>query len=193
MGAFTEPWTPRLTTRKHNTQFVQPSEHFIVAVLPTVAYVIVRDRRPPTLQFLAVIFVGSQLPDLIDKPLAHQFGILPSGRVFLHSLPIAVPLILLVVYYAVRTDRLRLGSAYAFAHLSHLVADNHKALFDPTRDFPPDLLWPLTHPTPRPIVPGWAGPEGINVILWTIFSAAILTGLAYVLAVDLQEHAYLWR
>lgn len=172
---------------------MHPSEHFIVAVLPTAAYVIARDKRLPTLEFLAVVFVGSQLPDLVDKPLAHQFALIPSGRVFLHSIPIAFPLALLVVYYAHRTDRLRLGGAYAFAHGSHLVADTHHALFDPNRSFPPDLLWPITQPVPRPTVPGWAGPEGINVLLWTIFSVAVLAVLAYVLVEDLRNHAHLWR
>lgn len=172
---------------------MQPSEHFIIAVLPTAAYVIARDRALPTARFLAVVFVGSQLPDLVDKPLAHQFGLLPSGRVFLHSLPIAVPLILLVLYYTYRTDRLRLGGAYAFAHLSHLFADNYRALLTPSERFPPDLLWPLTQPKPRPIVPGWAGPEGINVLLWTIFSMAVLSVLAYVLMDDVRAHAHLWR
>lgn len=172
---------------------VLPLEHFIVAVLPTGAYVVARDKRLPTLRFLAVVFVGSQLPDLVDKPLAHQFGLLPSGRVFFHSLPITVPLILIVLYYALRTDRLRLGGAYAFAHLSHLAADNHGALLDSNRGVPPDLLWPLTQPTPRPTVPGWAGPEGINVLLWTVFYTAVLAVLAYVLVGDLREHARLWR
>ena len=172
---------------------MQPSEHFIVAVLPTAAYVIARDRRLPSLQFLAVVFVGSQLPDLVDKPLAHQFGLLPSGRVFFHSIPIALPLILLVLYYAIRTDRLRLGGAYAFAHASHLFADNRRALLDPNRGFPPDLLWPITQPAPRPVVPGWAGPNGINVLLWTVFSAAVLSVLAYVLVGDLRDHAHLWQ
>jgi hypothetical protein len=172
---------------------VHPSEHFIVAVLPTAAYVIARDRALPTPQFLAVVFVGSQLPDLVDKPLAHQFGLLPSGRVFLHSIPIALPLVGLVLYYAYRTDRLRLGGAYAFAHATHLLADNHSALRDPTRGFPPDLLWPFTQPAPRPLVPWWAGPDGINVLLWTLFSAAVLAVLLYVLGGDLRSHAHRWR
>jgi hypothetical protein len=50
---------------------VFPHEHLLVALLPVVAYVGVRDRS------------RSQFPDLVDKPLAHQFCVLPSGRVFI--------------------------------------------------------------------------------------------------------------
>ena len=86
-----------------------PIEHFIVAVVPVIAYVLVRDRRPPPLRLLGIVFVGSQLSDLIDKPLAHQFQLLPSGRLFVHSLPFAIPIACLVGWYAWRTDRPRAG------------------------------------------------------------------------------------
>ena len=68
-----------------------PIEHFLVAFLPVLMYVLVIDRRLPTVRLVAVAFIGSQFPDLVDKPLAYQFGLIPSGRVFMHSLPIALP------------------------------------------------------------------------------------------------------
>lgn len=165
-----------------------PSEHFAVAVVPIILYVLVRDQRPPTPQLLGIAFVGSQVPDLIDKPLAHQFHFIPSGRVFMHSLPIAIPIICLVGWYAWRTNRLRAGFVFGLAYLSHIVADNRQALSPPAPMLPDDALWPFRPPIPRSAVPGWAGPNGINVTLWTLFSAVILAVTAYYLYHDLREH-----
>lgn len=165
-----------------------PAEHFIVAFLPVLAYVLLRDRHLPRLRFVALVFVGSQFPDLIDKPLAHQFGILPSGRVFMHSLPIAIPFLLAVGIYGWKTGRKRLSAAFAFGHLSHLLADNHRALLRADPAIPPDLLWPFVQPTQRPPIPYWAGAGGINVSLWTLFSIVVLSVLGYVVAVDSTEH-----
>lgn len=161
-----------------------PIEHFVVAVIPVVAYVLVRDRRLPPLRLFGLIFVGSQFPDLIDKPLAHQFYLLPSGRVFVHSLPIAIPMCCLVAWYAWRTDRPRAGGAFIFACLSHLVADNWRALSPPNPALSNDLLWPFRPATPRPAVPHWAGAESINVRLWTAFSIVVMAIVAYYLYRD---------
>lgn len=167
-----------------------PIEHFVVAVVPVIGYVLVRDRRLPEVRLLAVVFVASQLPDLVDKPLAHQVHLLPSGRVFLHSLPIAVPIVCLVGWYAWRTDRPRAGGAFVFAYLSHVVADNRRALSPPDPTLSPDMLWPFRPATPRPIVPHWAGAESINVRLWGGFSAVVLAISAYYAYrdIDTQRH-----
>nr|WP_276414143.1 metal-dependent hydrolase [Halomicroarcula sp. XH51] len=151
------------------------------------AYVVVRDRDLPTLGLLAVVFVGSQFPDLVDKPLANQFALIPSGRVFMHSLPFAVPIALAVAVYGWNTGRLRAGTAFGFAYLSHLLADNYRALLAPDPSVPPDLLWPFLPAVTRSAVPHWAGPDGINVTLWTLFSAVVLASLAYALVADLRE------
>lgn len=168
---------------------MRPVEHFVVALLPLLAYVLLRDRRLPTPRFVALLFVGSQFPDLVDKPLAHQFGVIPSGRVFLHSLPVALPFLLVVILYGYWTDRPRPTAAFAVAYLSHLFADNYRGLLGPTPTVSPDLLWPITEPVARPVVPYWAGPDGVNVRLWTLFSVVILTLLTYVVASDLRDHA----
>jgi hypothetical protein len=118
---------------------VLPIEHFIVAFLPLLGYILLRDRRLPTPKVTALIFVGSQFPNLVDKPLSHQFDLLPSGRVFLHSLPVAMPFLTLVVYYGWRTERPRVTAVFAVAHLSHLLADNYKPLLD-SSTVSPDLL-----------------------------------------------------
>lgn len=165
-----------------------PSEHFIVAFLPVLAYVVVRDRRRPAARFVGVVFVGSQFPDLIDKPLAHQFGLLPSGRVFMHSLPVALPVAFVVASYGWKTDRIRPSVAFVFAYLLHLLADNYRRLLRPNPEISPDLLWPFVDPVPRSAVPHWAGTEGINVLLWTLFSVVLLGVVLSVMLADIRRH-----
>ena len=164
-----------------------PIEHFIVAAGPVIVYGFVRDRRLPPLQTLDIVFVGSQLPDLIDKPLAHQFHLLPTGRVFVHSLPIAIPICCLVGWYARKTDRPRVGGAFAFAYLSHLVADNWRVLSPPDPTLSADLLWPFRPATPRPAVPSWAGTDSINIHLWTIFSIIVVAITVYYMYQDVAS------
>jgi membrane-bound metal-dependent hydrolase YbcI (DUF457 family) len=164
-----------------------PIEHFIVALLPIAVVATLLERRLPTPRFVGVVFVGSQLPDLVDKPLAHYLFMLPSGRVGLHSFPIAILLFGVVAAYGWRTDRLRLSAAFIIAHTSHILADNYRPLFASPPSIPPDILWPFTDPTPRSAIPGWAGPNLINVRLWTLFSVVVLAVLGYVLIQDIRR------
>lgn len=165
---------------------MRPVEHFIIAFLPAVAIVVLVDRHLPSLRFVGVVFVGSQFPDLVDKPLAHYFGVIPSGRVFMHSLPIALPFLLLVLWYGWWTQQSRLSVVFIGAHLSHLLADNYHALRGPPPSIPTDLLWPITDAAPRPAVPYWAGPNSINLFLWTAFSATVLTVCVWFLIGDVR-------
>lgn len=166
---------------------VYPSEHFIVAFLPMMAYVVVRDKRLPSPRFIAIVFLGSQFPDLIDKPLAYQVGIIPSGRVFGHSLPVALPFLFVVGLYGWQTDRSRLSVAFVFGYLSHLFADNYTSFLKPNPQFPSDLLWPFAPPIPRSSVPHWAGPGGVNVELWTLFSLVVLSITVYAFITDVRK------
>jgi len=167
---------------------VRPVEHFIIVILPAVIVVLLVDRTLPSPVFIGAVFVGSQFPDLIDKPLAHEFGVIPSGRVFMHSLPPALLVWIGVAWYGWRTDRPRLSAAFITGHASHILADNYRAFQGPTPSIPPDMLWPITAAAPRPAVPYWAGPNSINLHLWTAFSAAVLTVLAYRLIRDFDAH-----
>ena len=170
-----------------NGTIVLPLEHFIVAVLPVALFVLGRDRRMPQPRLLAVVFLGSQFPDLVDKPLAHEVMVLPSGRVFLHSLPFAIPITLVVLGYGWRTGRLRYAGAFVFAYATHVVADTYTTLLDADPAISPDLLWPFVEPIPRAAVPHWAGPNSINIHLWTAFSVVVLTWVGYVLVRDVRR------
>lgn len=109
----------------------------------------------------------------------------------MHSLPTVLPLWLLVGVYAWRTDRPRAGAVFVLGHLSHLLADNYKALLEQPPRLPTDLFWPLLPAVQRPLIPGWAGPGSINVRLWTLFSTVVLAVTVYYLVQDVR--AQLWK
>jgi len=103
-----------------------------------------RSGRPPRGAEAIAVVVGTQFPDLVDKPLGWGTSLLPSGHSLAHSLLVAVPLSLAVYLLGRRFDRGDVGVAFGLAYLSHLPAD---ALYpvvlgrSPTVSF---LLWPLT-------------------------------------------------
>jgi hypothetical protein len=90
----------------------------------------------------------------------------------------------------IQTERVRLAATFAFAHLSHLVADNQQ-LLPPNQRVSPDLLWPLQPPVPRSAIPNWAGSGSVNLHLWTAFSAVVLALAAYVLVMDIKTQSEL--
>lgn len=72
-----------------------PFTHLVIEYLLYTSYAHAHLRRLPS-QFAAVlVLLGTQLPDLIDKPLALA-GVLSSGRALGHSLLFGLPLIALV-------------------------------------------------------------------------------------------------
>lgn len=128
---------------------MMPWGHAAVATLPYLAYQLVVHRRLPPLRPLLVLLVATQLPDLIDKPLAWTVGLIPSGRMLAHSVVIAVPIVLLVAWFAWRTDHLELAPVFAFGFLSHLYADSYHLVFQGSEYyFLPNLFWPLVPAVP---------------------------------------------
>ncbi|WP_089649600.1 metal-dependent hydrolase [Halobacterium hubeiense] len=99
-----------------------PWGHLAVGYL---CYVLWARRRETDQQPLAVLAVGvgSQLPDLIDKPLAWTVTVLPSGRSFAHSLFTAFVLIAGVAWLSRRFDRPQAWVAFAIGYLTHTIAD----------------------------------------------------------------------
>jgi hypothetical protein len=75
---------------------------------------------------LYALAVGTQFPDLVDKPLAWTFEVLPSGTTLAHSVFFAVPLSAVVVAVArnARDGRWRRpGAAFVLGYLAHLPGD----------------------------------------------------------------------
>lgn len=100
-----------------------PWGHLAVGYLCYVAYTRVTERADHTIVPIFAVGFGTQLPDLVDKPLAWTFEILPSGRSLAHSLLAATVVIAFVAWIAQRRDRPGAGTAFAIGYLSHLVTD----------------------------------------------------------------------
>lgn len=128
---------------------MQPTTHVLIGISVVVAYGLLRYRRLPSWQLLFVAMFASLLPDLVDKPLAWTVGFMPSGRAGLHSLPIAVPIIVAVLVVALNTDRLAHGVAFAWGYLAHIAADFRSVLtLGPEYYYFPNLFWPLLEANP---------------------------------------------
>jgi len=82
-----------------------PWGHLAAAYLVYAAYSRVRYRHRPTEAAVLLVAVGSQLPDLVDKPLAWTFGVIPSGRSLAHSLLVLGPLLAGAYLFARHRDR----------------------------------------------------------------------------------------
>jgi hypothetical protein len=67
--------------------------------------------------------LGTQFPDLVDKPLSWSLGLLPSGHSLAHSVFVALPTSALAVTVAWVLGWRRVGAAFALGYLSHLPAD----------------------------------------------------------------------
>jgi hypothetical protein len=79
--------------------------------------------RAPRESSAVALAVGTQFPDLVDKPLAWTFAVLPAGHSLAHSLFVALPVSVFVVTAAWRLGHRQVGVAFAFGYLSHLPAD----------------------------------------------------------------------
>jgi hypothetical protein len=100
-----------------------PWEHAAVAYAAYSLALRTTGRQRPTEISAVALLVGSQLPDLIDKPLAWWLDVLPAGRSLAHSLPFAVPVVAAVLLVTRAFDRGRVGVAFAVGYLSHLPGD----------------------------------------------------------------------
>jgi len=155
---------------------VYPHEHVLIALCPVVAYCALRHRRLPSWHVGSAVAVGSLLPDLVDKPLAHSLSLLPSGRVFLHSLPIAIPIAIVAMAYGWQTNRVPTAGGFVVGLLLHPFGDFDAQLR--AGAVPAHMLWPLVPVETRFTEPFWTVP-------WTLFSAVVLACLAVLLARDM--------
>ncbi|QSW98216.1 metal-dependent hydrolase [Haloterrigena alkaliphila] len=110
---------------------------------------------PPRALSVIVLAIGSQFPDLVDKPLAWTFDVLPGGRTLAHSVFVAALLLPTVALAARRFDRRDLGTAFAVGHVSHLLADiPPSAILTADASELTFLVWPLLPPSPYESVDG---------------------------------------
>jgi hypothetical protein len=120
-----------------------PWEHLAFGYVLYSVYVrVVHGERPVRTDALALAF-ATQLPDLVDKPLAWTFGLLPSGVSLAHSAFVAVPLAAVAVLVARGLGVGSAGRAFGVGYLSHLAGDVLYPLALNGEVSPEYLLWPL--------------------------------------------------
>ncbi|KTG11021.1 hypothetical protein AUR64_07600 [Haloprofundus marisrubri] len=102
-------------------------------------------RRPPTGLSTLAVALGTQFPDLVDKPLAWTFGLLPSGRSLAHSI-LTMALVVAVLYVIARKyRRTDLVTAFGIGYASHLVGDSLSAFLEGEYGELAFLLYPLMY------------------------------------------------
>jgi len=121
-----------------------PWTHAVLAYLAFSLATHARSRTPPTTRETVLVALGAVLPDLVDKPLAWQFGVLEGGRTLAHSVFVAVPLSAAAVALAVRRGKPRLGLAFAAGYLLHLPGDLLPDFLQTGEIAVGTLLWPVT-------------------------------------------------
>lgn len=120
-----------------------PWEHLAIGYLVVSIWRHYRSGRPPREAEAIAVLVGSQLPDLVDKPLGWGTSVLPSGHSLAHSLPVAFSTSVAVYLISRRLDHGDVGVAFGLAYLFHLPADVIYPVFlgqSPAISF---LFWPF--------------------------------------------------
>ncbi|NHN46659.1 metal-dependent hydrolase [Halostella sp. JP-L12] len=140
-----------------------PWGHLAVGYLLFAATSRRRRARPPDGAETILIALGTQFPDLIDKPLAWSVGVLPNGRSLAHSVFVAALVVALVLWLARRAGAPTLGGAFGLGYASHLAADALPALLYGVPSDLAFLAWPVLPPveydTTQSFVAHFAGIE----------------------------------
>ncbi|WP_256393215.1 metal-dependent hydrolase [Natronoarchaeum rubrum] len=87
--------------------------------------------------------LGTQAPDLVDKPLAWTAGVLPTGRTLAHALPIVLPFLAATYALAGRRGHTEWAFAFGLGYLAHVFADAVPSLAWGDPAYARFLLWPL--------------------------------------------------
>ncbi|QFU85024.1 metal-dependent hydrolase [Natronorubrum aibiense] len=120
-----------------------PWEHAIVGYLAYSLFSRLYYRESPTgLAAFAAVF-ASVLPDLIDKPLAWEFGVFQAGYALGHSIFFAIPLAIVVGVLARAAGRTPAGIAFGLGYLLHLPSDVLDGYLRGGHAYPELMLWPV--------------------------------------------------
>ncbi|WP_396611646.1 metal-dependent hydrolase [Haloferax sp. S1W] len=119
-----------------------PVGHLALGYLCYAAVAWLSDRQLPHGLTLLVLAIGTQAPDLVDKPLVF-LGVLPSGRSFGHSLLFVLPALAILAKRTAHTDFERHARAFIIAVLSHFVGDTYLLALRGEWAALRFLLWPV--------------------------------------------------
>ena len=111
--------------------------------------------------------VGSQFPDLVDKPLAWYFGVIPAGRSLTHSALTATTVSVVVLAVAAQRSRFESGLAFGVAYGGHLLGDALPKLLGGEYESLTFLLWPLLP------LPTYEGAEPVMENLGDVVAAPV--------------------
>ncbi|SDK11471.1 LexA-binding, inner membrane-associated putative hydrolase [Halovenus aranensis] len=102
------------------------------------------DRYPSQGAAVLLLAVGTQFPDLVDKPLAWQLGVLPSGRGVAHSFLVALVLSALLILAGRQVRRLPEAIAFAVGYVTHILGDAVPVAIATDWNELSFLSWPVT-------------------------------------------------
>ncbi|WP_135807133.1 metal-dependent hydrolase [Halorussus marinus] len=120
-----------------------PWEHLAVGYLAYSLSCHLRGDGAPGGWPAVALAVGTQFPDLLDKPLSWSLGVVASGQSVAHSVLLAVPVSALAIGAATGVGRRRVGEGFAVGYLSHLPSDVFYPLVRGARPNVDAVLWPL--------------------------------------------------
>lgn len=121
---------------------MMPWGHLAVGYLAYTVGTRVWHGRTPTGGPTIALAVGTQFPDLVDKPLNWWFGIF-DGRAIGHSALTMGLLCAVVLFVAYRRERGALTAAFSVGVFTHLLGDSWQALLAGDFGSATFLLWPL--------------------------------------------------
>jgi hypothetical protein len=158
-----------------------PWGHAALGYLFYSVYSRTRIGRPPVGLTVYAVALGTQFPDLVDKPLTWTIPLLPYGRSLAHSL-FTTALVLAALWVVFRApNQRRLTVAFGVGYGSHLVGDGIGPTLHGDALGLGYLLWPLTSVPdggqrsflsffatlePTPMLLAGVGLTGLTFILW---------------------------
>lgn len=150
-------------------------------------------RRGPDAWNVLALALGTQGPDLVDKPLAWWVSVLPGGRTLGHSLLFAGPLLVVLAVLAWRVGGLDRVAAFAVGWVSHLAGDAVEpflvgsygelafllwpAMPTVVYDVEPSVLWHLSQISLDSVVLAELALVAVVVALWVVDGLPGLRGL----------------
>jgi hypothetical protein len=157
-----------------------PWGHLAVGYLIYAALSRWRFDEPPSAAATVAVAFGTQFPDLVDKPLAWTFQVLPSGRSLAHSLLTATVVCVLVYVYARRHGWARPAVAFAVGYLSHPFADALSPVLAGEYDYVRYLGWPVLDQPPYDTSGGFAAQFADLEPSAAVLAGTVLVGFALV-------------